>query len=174
MIQNRFFLSSSSFRLTALSLSLLLGFTLPILAQDNELSGVAIQKNGSGGASLLIDANKTPGARVEKQRNGTVVIHLPKTKLPKAYQEYGLPQLNSQETGLSATVQQQGDGLTITVPKGASSSLQVKFKSGGTTTVSSSKTAKTATQKTTLKPVVKTATKPKAAHLKFRSLSFKG
>lgn len=168
MSRNRFFVFVH--KLTGVSLFLLLALTGSAFAQDNELSGVAIQKNGSG-ASLLIDANKTPGARVEKQKNGTVVIHLPKTKLPKAYQDYGLPQLNSQETGLSATVQKQGDGLTITVPKGAASSLQVKFKSGGSTTVSAAKSttvtkttpSKAISQKTLVKPVLKAATRPNVA-----------
>lgn len=158
-----------------------------VWAEEAQLNGINIQKSGDK-VSLKLDVEKSTQAKVQKKPDGSMVIQLPKTKLPKAYEEYGMPNIN--QNGVSASVQTKGDTVEITVPN--ASNVEVKLSSGKTVkaaqsskTVSSkaaavsksvtpnTKTAKTvstskpkvvvATKKPAVKPVVrpKVASKPK-------------
>lgn len=147
----------------------LCAFTLAVSTGSvlaNEVSGLSFEQNGkSTQLTVDVDTAKANGAKVEKKKNGTVVIHLPKSNLPKAYEQYGLPPIQDRKTGLSATVQKRGDGLEIVIPAASSQNLKIQLKSasGSTTSVGSTSSTPSVLSKTSAtkaKPVTTVKTPP--------------
>ena len=141
------------------SVVILLG-VLSYANSASEVNGLSFEQQGKATALTVdIDSAKANGAKIEKKKNGTVVIHLPKSHLPNAYQQYGLPPIQDQQSGLSATVQKKADGLEIIIPAAAAKNLKVQLKSsmGVVTPIGN-----TMTSSPTLKPspVAKTPVKP--------------
>jgi hypothetical protein len=81
------------------------------LVWADQLDGIQMKQAGDK-VQVILDMDKATGYRVEGTGTGVDIV-LPKATLPAAFEGTGLPPIKSPETGVTANVQESGDGVRI-------------------------------------------------------------